>query len=530
MIRRLIVLSTAIGLAVCMAWAAGRDWATTGGDAQRSSWIPADPKISPDSMRQPGFQFLWKLQLSSEPRHLDSLTPAILLNDYIGYRGFRSLGFVGGSSGDVVALDTDLGRIEWRKRLATDAPLPDSSVDCPGGMTSNLARPTSAQLPAAGASGGGRGTPARSAVGKPGEGAVTLIRAPRPSAAKPRPSARPAPPPRPSRVPYISNLLFALSGDGMLHTMYVSNGGEREPPTRLLPPNARAGGLMVVEEVAYASTTHGCGGVPDGVWGLDLYTKQASSWKAEGGAIAGPPAIGPDGTVYVAAAGAVSALEPVTLKLKDSYTSSGEFTSSPVLFEYKERLLIAVTTKDGRLHLLDSAALGGADHKTPLYKTPAYSSAADFAPGALASWQAADGTRWVLAAAAGPIPNGNVTNGAVMAWKVTGTADAPVLEPGWVSRDMVAPLTPMIVNGVVFALSSGEFRTADTQVSAAQRAQRSSPAIMYALDGATGKELWNSGTAITSFVHSGGLSGGGSQVYVETYDGTLFVFGFPMEH
>jgi len=95
---------------------------------------------------------------------------------------------------------------------------------------------------------------------------------------------------------------------------------------------------------------------------------------------------------------------------------------------------------------------------------------------------------------------------------------------------MVSPLTPIIVNDVIFAVSSGEFRTSDAQITAAQRAQRSSRAMLYALDGATGKELWNSGNTITTFVHSGGLSGGASQMYLGTYDGTLYAFGFPIEH
>jgi outer membrane protein assembly factor BamB len=53
---------------------------------------------------------------------------------------------------------------------------------------------------------------------------------------------------------------------------------------------------------------------------------------------------------------------------------------------------------------------------------------------------------------------------------------------------------------------------------------------LYALDASTGKELWNSGDTITSFVHSGGLSAGGSRVYVSDYEGTQYAFGFPIEH
>ena len=84
----------------------------------------------------------------------------------------------------------------------------------------------------------------------------------------------------------------------------------------------------------------------------------------------------------------------------------------------------------------------------------------------------------------------------------------------------------MVINGVVFALSSGEFRGKDLKTIVA----KSVPAVLYALDGATGKELWNSGKTITSFVHSGGLSAGGSRVYVGTYDGNQYAFSFPIEH
>jgi len=31
-------------------------------------------------------------------------------------------------------------------------------------------------------------------------------------------------------------------------------------------------------------------------------------------------------------------------------------------------------------------------------------------------------------------------------------------------------------------------------------------------------------------LHDGGLSGGGSQLYLGTYDGMLYAFGFPIEH
>jgi outer membrane protein assembly factor BamB len=68
------------------------------------------------------------------------------------------------------------------------------------------------------------------------------------------------------------------------------------------------------------------------------------------------------------------------------------------------------------------------------------------------------------------------------------------------------------VDGVVFAVSN------------------SPAAVLHALDGATGKELWNSGKTMTAAVRAGGLSGSGSQIYLGTSDGTIYAFGFPIEH
>ena len=89
------------------------------------------------------------------------------------------------------------------------------------------------------------------------------------------------------------------------------------------------------------------------------------------------------------------------------------------------------------------------------------------------------------------------------------------LQTAWVSRDLASPVTPAVLNGVVFAVAGG----------AAQK----KPAVLYALDGSNGKELWSSGTAITAYVTSGGISAMDGQIYLGTYDNTLYAFGIAME-
>ncbi len=557
--RRLAaVLTVCFGSAIVWTGAAnaqgraGTDWMTSNGDAQRSAWVRADAKISKETMQKPGFQFLWKLKPNNKSRQLNSLAPPSTLERLIGYRGFRMLGFVGGSSDNIFVIDTDLGRMEWEKRLTSGAPAQVGSLACPGGMTTGVTRPTLAALPpsAFGGEGGGRSNPARSAVGEPGQGAVTLALV-QPNPPGPPPGQQPGAPARPNpanppggqfgRGPF---LIYALSSDGMLHSMHLSNGSNYAPPAKFLPPNANANGLIVIDNVAYVVTEGNCGGVANGVWALDLISKQVSTWKANVSGIAGP-AFGGDGTIYVATgsggelSNSLVALDPKTLSVKGSYMAGKqELSSTPVIFEYKGKTLIAATTKDGRVHLLDSTNLGGADHQTALHTTPASSKAADFAPGALASWQDASGTRWILAPTVGTqaadagfaATNGAVSKGAVVAWKIVEQSGALALQPGWASRDLVSPLPPTIINGVVFVTSSGEFRSGDSKATAAVRAQRSSRAVVYALDGTTGKELWNSGTTITSFTRGGALSGGVGQIYLGTHDGTIYAFGFPMEH
>jgi outer membrane protein assembly factor BamB len=195
-----------------------------------------------------------------------------------------------------------------------------------------------------------------------------------------------------------------------------------------------------------------------------------------------------------------------------------------VVFSWKGRDLVAVSNRDGKLYLLDSASLGGTDHKTPLATSAKYASnTTDYAPGALTSWSDSSGTRWILAAAAGA----PFTNGAIVAFKVSDEQGKPVLTQAWTSRDLISPVAPVVVNGVAFALSSGEFHSNDATMTAAQRAQRSQPAVLYALDAFTGKELWNSGRTITSFApHSAGLAFSTGQIYVVTYDNTIYAFGF----
>src|SRR6185312_15033699 len=154
-------------------------WTTEGNDAQRTSSVATDPKISVTSMQTPGFKFLWKVKANNEARQGESLSQALILDRYIGYRGFRSYAFMGGTGNNAVTFDTDMARVEWLRHF--DAPAgPAGTAACPGGMTAGVSRPTALAEAAAGAGfggGRGRGSGAQSAVGQPGDGAVQVAAA-----------------------------------------------------------------------------------------------------------------------------------------------------------------------------------------------------------------------------------------------------------------------------------------------------------------------------------------------------------------
>lgn len=522
----------------------GAAWNTAGADAERSSWLPGNDRISPSAMS--GFQFLWKVKANNESKQSYSLSSAVMVDRYIGYRGFRSYAFFGGASNTAVALDSDLGRVEWTQNLGPASSA--STATCPGAMSAGVTRAASftpaVQAGAgAGRGGGGRGGGAQSGVGEPGAGAVT-IGAPRaarggvvavgasgaagggrggrgggrgasgavafgaPAGGRGASGGRGGG--GGGRAP---EAVYAVSTDGMLHTLYISNGENAKPPVRFLPANANASGLLLVDGALYASTSGNCGGVPNGVWMMDIASDATAHWSTNGGGVAGTEgaAVGSDGTVFAATtdgdyspvsfSDSVVALDGKTLALKGWFTpGKSAFTSSPVVFSHgEEKELVAAANKDGKLYLLDGADLGGSDHKTPLASAPIANASSD--AGSLASWVDGSGTRWILVA----------SNNAIDAFKVVDQGGKPTLQSGWVSPNIASPLAPIVLNGVVFTASTG------------------APAVLHALDGETGKELFNSGSTITAAVpHSGGLSGSAGQIYLAASDNTIYAFGVPL--
>jgi outer membrane protein assembly factor BamB len=494
-------------------------WIVPDADPAHNNLQRAETQITTATVAK-DFKFLWKLKLGKEVPKPTSFNEPLLFPNLITGRGFKDMA-LWADADTLYSVDSELGDLIWQKDFKSSS--------------------------------------TRKACGNiqfiPEAPQIIHFGAHRPAAPKP---AATVPPPRPSDQPlpraqrrvgtaagggsYGTKGIFVLTSDGYIHEQIMATGLDYAPPVKFLQAaNGSSFGLNMNEKVVYTFTGAGCRNVANALWSVDLNTPDytVSSYKTQKLSLAGltGPAIGQDGTVYVVTgngpqvppvyANSVVALTAKELKVKDWYTPSPSgkvLNSSPVAFIYKDKELIAAPGGDGSLVLLDSASLGGADHHTPLAQTGKLSKGAKRgAWESLASWQDKSGTIWVLASVTGPVEpdvkfvgnNGPATHGSVVAFKVEEKDGHTVLTPDWISRDLINPAPPAIANGVVFALEGGN---------------TSGHATLYALDAATGKQLYTSGDAIQTYSHLAGVSVGDAHVFFTTHDNTLYSFGIPLEH
>ena len=611
--RLLVVLGTSIlagNIGVAQVGRGGSQWLTALADAQRTSWVRSDDKISPVTMSKPGFELQWKRKLNNRARGLQGLAQGVTAS---GVTLFVPMSIVAGSSNSVYGIDNDIGYVVWERQF--DAPVPPVTSGCPGGITSAATRvvrldasATAANANPFGAGRGamgyrslrgepGQGVPAEGRLGGPARGGDPSPAAPAARGASPAPPAAPAgqargvapapPPPVPGarpgqageRIPGAprreeegafgflgrpSGVSYVVSSDGQLHVLGLASGKDIQRPAPFLPANSRWSAPIAVDTMLYTATSGGCGGAPDAVWAIDLDSeaKPVISWKTNGGPVVGAVGFTSDGTLIAAIgagqatgdgkANAIVALDARTLRLKDWFTHpTAEFVTGPTILRHRDKEIVAAATKDGRVMLLDAGALGGADHATPRYSskpwlgaggkvsadalaawqqpeagTPPASAAAAATPRSAAQPPSKEAASWILLPVAGrlatgmPAANGAVSSGAVVALKLTDAGESVSLQPAWVSHDLSGPATPLIVNGVVFALATGVPATATG---------RGAPGVLHAYNGATGQRLWNSGKAMTTFASPGSYWSGLGQIYIGTHDGTLYAFGFTDE-
>ena len=490
------------------------DWWAFGGNALRDGWEKSEQRFTKDEVKD--FRLLWQQRLGNLKGGVGAVMPPVVLGRLIGYRGFKELAFVAGSSNLLWAIDADLDRMYWQK----DFQVQSVKKSCTADLTSEPALPGPAVFHA------------------PVPGQPT---------AKPRSvnrfgGARP---------------VYLLTGDGLLRQLQQSDGSDFAKPRPFVPPGVAAQALNVSDDVIFTSTKAGCG-QPAAVWSMDLLDENASPKTIKLGAdpvgMMGVVVDG-DGTVFVETGD--GPLDPVNGKYggtllalskdltvgpyfimpenTDSRTkSTGMNVTAPVVFSYKGAEMLVTTGKDGRLYLLRTSDLGTGDHHHYIAQSiviPAMDGdKAHGIWGAIASWIDAAGTRYVLAPVWGPlsgdmqaaVPNTDAPSGSIVVFKVEDDSDGvPALKPVWVSTDMTSPGPPVIAKGVVFAVANGSFR----HTAKGEMARKGTHAILYAFDGETGKQMYSTGDEVKTAGNLAGLTVANGRVYFATVDNIVQVFG-----
>ena len=491
------------------------DWLTDGGDLERTAWQRNETILSTANAKN--MKLLWKTKLDNAPKQMHNLLPVLIIGRVNTTDGPKQIVIATGVDDNLYALDAETGKLLWKHHFQTDyvPPTRGAYVLCPGGITA---------------------TP----VVGPGKAAGEYI-------------------------------VYAAAWDGTLRRLNAADGKEIAPPAKFMPPNGKPYALSLRENVIYTHTAQGCGGNPNMVYTYDLATDKVGSWGPPGGGMWGRtgPAISSKGVLYTGTGdgpwnpengiygngiiGVKQNPQTKAVELVDYYGPTNaewlwkrdlDMQVTPAIFKFKGKELMIDSGKECVMYLMDTDSIGGDDHRTPLHRTPLYcNEEVNFASagvwGSLATWEDSRGTRWALSPFWGPkhskfkapLEYGPVKMGAVVAFRVEEKASKFTLTPAWVSRDMNRAEPPVIANGVVFAYGSGEdtdqaaFDIGLAYNSADNRIKNSKHAVLYALDAQTGKELWNSGDAIASWNHWGGLSIANGKVYINTFDGYQYCFG-----
>ena len=520
--RRLLL--SGLLLAGAAATLSATDVLMEGVDTARTGWVKDEKVFTPANAGS--MKLLWRTQLNSTPRSMHNLFAPLVAESVATPQGTLEVGLVAGVSDDLFAINAANGQVLWRRkfenRLTNQAVV--NNVLCPGGQT---AVPALVQV----------------APGK-----------------------------------YTA---YAVSWDGRLYQINLGDGEDVAPPQKFIPGNGKPYALNYRDGVIFTATAQGCGGLTNAFHSFDLATRRASTFIPAGGGLWGRrgAAIDAEGRIYLGTGDGM--FDPATrrlgnaivsvkldankqLQLVDYFAAPNanwlwrrdlDVNTTPVAIDYRGRKFLVGTSKECRLWLLDRDNLGGEDHRTALHITPlicADSQAFDGIGvwGALSAWQDPQGNQWVLVPFWGPVStkfkapveHSRPKGGGVAAFKLEEVAGKWQLTPAWLSRDMDLAEEVVIANGVVFAYSSGTDGTQTVQDAAwnepggpryggglssgaDRRVPNARKAMMYALDGQTCRELWNSGTTIESWNHFSGITVANGRAYIGTFDGMLYAFG-----
>lgn len=506
------------------------DWLTYNHDPQRSGYNPAETTLSPANVGS--LQLLWQAQLDNAPLALSALSAPLVADNVATASGPKTLVFVSGSSNTLFALDTAGGKVLWDHTFTTlAAPKEESFFLCPN-----------------------------------------------------TPNATPV-------IDKQHSLIYTIASDGRLYGLDLATGDVKFGPIALLPAFAKAWSLNLRDGALFTTTSQGCGGDRSGIYSirvsnpLQTVSHELLVRRGYGGGmwLRGGTVLDPDdGTVYVSTGdGAFNAstgdysntyiAAPADLtQVRDYFLPPDwqdiskrdlDLPSGGLLeFPYHGKRLLAGGGKESVVYLLDPANLGGATHQQPLYMSPVLANEHHVLEekgmwGSPAAWSTPDGETWLYFTAWGPLAgtaphfplsNGDTPHGGILAFQVVASASgAPTLQPAWTSPDMNLPDAPVVANGVLFALATGEnprqthqrelthFKSTEqwkhNLLTTAERSAGTHPAALMALDARTGQLLYTSGNAMQTWVHFTGLAVTGGRIFAVDHESHLYCFGLKQQ-
>lgn len=504
------------------------NWLTFGHDPQRSGWAYGEDAFT--TQNAGNLQLQWKTHLDNKSLSLTALTAPLVASGITTPEGVKTLVFVAGSSNNLFALDAATGKLVWKIDF-NDPVLPkDQSMWlCPNNLNA---------------------TPV---------------------------------------IDMSANMIFVLSSGGRLYGLDLGTGKTKFGPVQFVPPYSKDWSLNLVGGVIYTSISQGCGGAQSGIYSMDIRNPMhpvirdlllargfgAGVWGRGG------PVAGENHRLYFSTGD--GKLDPLTgefgssvlaasmpgLKILDRYSPADyhdltQFdldigATSPAWFAHGNYHFLAAGGKGGTLYFLNADSLGEKDHETPLQVLRLSNDERAYEKfgiwGAFATWTDEQGNAWLYVPVWGPVSknaphfptaHGPAPDGSLMAFKVgeNSATGLPDLEPMWISNDFNRPDPPVIANGVLFAVSTGE--NAQQTLGAAvistpghygkriltdkERKANASHAVLYALNARTGKVLYDSGDAITGWTHFSGLAVADGRIYAVDHDSNLYCFGLKESH
>ena len=522
------------------------DWTSWGYDQERTGWNRGETTLTKANVSK--LKLLWSTQLSTPPRDvvLSTLTAPVVVAGVETSQGTKNLVLLLGADDTLFALDADGGKILWQKTYPNPVP--------PGRPATWLCANTAQDTPVV-----DRRRGVVYLIASDGKlRAVNLAD----GADRMAPTQFIAPFSRAWSLNLIDDVVYTSNARscGTLTdpAMAAASQGAANGAARLEPGSVAA---MDVSDPAHPVVTrfYTSGGRQSGPWGRGGVARTPRGIVTQTADGLYDPAAGAFGDTLLA-------LAPRAARLMDSFTPANQkyllardldFSSgSPIVFAFAGKTVIATAGKEGVLYLLDADNVGGgaADHSAYLYKSPLLGNdeALGTQPGqgmwgAMATYEA-DGKRFLYMPMWGPpsktapafkTGSGPIPHGSIMAFQLAEDRGKISAVPLWTSPDMTVPDAPVVANGVVYAVQTGEQTLQAIPAVPGQSRQPANPStngatfratpvsnlILYALDAETGRTLYSSKKIVTGWTHFSEPVVALGKVFVVTHDARLYAFG-----